>query len=492
SRLRSTRTDGAVSINVRGTTVNLLDTFHARCAEHPGRIALIDPKGRATTYAALSQRAAGLAARWRAMGLGEGDRVLLALGFSADLYAALAALWRLGAVAVLPEPALGLKGVTVAMEAARPRAVLVDGIYRLLPWLIPALRHVDLRLPLREGAGGAPVVADLPDDAPALISFTTGSTGTPKGIVRSHRFMAMQEAAVAPLIGTAGRCEVDLVGFPVFVVANLGQGITSVLPDWPVRRIDKASGKCMARLIAQRGVTRLLLNPALVERLAEAGVPPTVHAVFTGGGPVFPDLLRRLRQDRPDLRVVAVYGSTEAEPIAEIDAAQITEADFAAMEAGDGLLAGLPVHGARVRVVDDEIQVAGGHVVQGYLDPARDAETKLHGDDGTVWHRTGDAGFLDAAGRLWLLGRLGGKVGGLWPFAIEVAARAWPGVRRAALAERDGAPWLAIEGDKAHLADWRARAGAIGIAGVMPLDRLPMDKRHGSKVDMARLQAMLV
>jgi acyl-CoA synthetase (AMP-forming)/AMP-acid ligase II len=201
--------------------------------------------------------------------------------------------------------------------------------------------------------------------------------------------------------------------------------------------------------------------------------------------------MRRVMAQRADLRFFAVYGSTEAEPIAEVAVAAIAPADFAAMDSGAGLLAGPPVSAARVRIVADEIQVAGDHVVQGYLDPARDAETKLRDGDGTLWHRTGDAGYFDAAGRLWLLGRLGGKVGGLWPFAAEVAARGWPGVRRAALASRQGAPVLAVEGDAVHLPDWQARAAAIGITHVAVLPALPMDRRHGSKIDMKRLAERL-
>jgi long-subunit acyl-CoA synthetase (AMP-forming) len=94
------------------------------------------------------------------------------------------------------------------------------------------------------------------------------------------------------------------------------------------------------------------------------------------------------------------------------------------------LLAGPPVEEIRVRIVDDEIQVAGAHVNGGYLDPAHDAENKVREGD-TVWHRTGDAGSLDADGRLWLLGRIGSEVTlngrRVFPFSIEVAARAGPG-----------------------------------------------------------------
>ena len=125
----------------------------------------------------------------------------------------------------------------------------------------------------------------------------------------------------------------------------------------------------------------------------------------------------------------------------------MTPDDREAMANGAGLLAGQPVDDVHVRIDNSEILVTGAHVNKGYLDPARDAETKLRDGD-VVWHRTGDAGRLDDNGRLWLLGRHGADVGGLHPFVVEAAARLWPGVVRTALAEMNGTPVLAIEGDE--------------------------------------------
>ena len=65
--------------------------------------------------------------------------------------------------------------------------------------------------------------------------------------------------------------------------------------------------------------------------------------------------------------------------------------DWRAMRGGGGLLAGRPVPDIRLRSCDDEIVVTGDHVNKGYLDRADDRTTKL-AIDGTIWHRTGDAG----------------------------------------------------------------------------------------------------
>jgi len=469
--------------------LTILAAFDAAVAAHPDRPAIIDGKGRSVSFASLHARAGFLANAWARRGIEPGDRVLIAMGVTPDLYAALAALWRLGAVAVLPEPAMGLKGVKTALAAAEVRAWIGAGMLRVLPLLVPRLLGVT-RLSLGAGAASAPPSPDWPDDHPALMSFTSGSTGRAKAIMRSHGFLAAQNRAVGPLLAS-DRAEVDLVAFPVFVLANLGSGVTSVLPNWPLRRPDRADPKAIRAHIAQHGVTRLLLPPVLAETLADTPLPASVTTVFTGGGPVFPDVVERLIAHNPALKVMAVYGSTEAEPIAELDVSAITPADRARINGGEGLLAGPPVSAVRVRIVEDEILVAGNHVVETYVDPADNAATKTRDESGTIWHRTGDGGRFDEAGRLWLLGRTQGRIEGLWPFAIEVAARSWPGVKRAALCPLDGKACLAIEGDTAHLAHWQAAAAALGVTTVVALKSIPLDRRHRSKVDYARLAALV-
>ena len=468
----------------------ILRDFAAAVARHPDRIALVEASARPVTFAALEARSRAFARAWADRGIAPGDRVLLAMPVGADLYAALAALWMLGATVVLPEPAMGLRGLIHAARVTRPRAFCSAGAYGLLKLALPTLwplRH----LRPATGAGPSP---DRPLPAPgdiALISFTSGTTGAPKAIPRSHAFLAAQHRAVAPLLDSDGP-ERDLVAFPVFVLINIASGRTSVLPDWKMSRPARLTPDRLAARLRSQRVTRALLPPALCETLARAPATPGLHTVFTGGGPVFPDLLDRLRARDPALRIACVYGSTEAEPIAHLEASGISRADRAAMDAGAGLLVGHPVPGLGLRIEAGEILVAGAHVNRGYLDPAQDRDSKIR--DGTrIWHRTGDAGRIDDRGRLWLLGRAGAEVRLgeilLHPFAVEVAARTWPGVRQAALMPGAGRPRLVIEGDAGHLPDWNRLAGALGPLRVSPIDRMPMDRRHASKIDRAALRA---
>ena len=52
-------------------------------------------------------------------------------------------------------------------------------------------------------------------------------------------------------------------------------------------------------------------------------------------------------------------------------------------------------------------------------------------------------------------------------------------------------PLLAIEGDPAHLRDWRARFASLGGSDVRQVRRMPLDRRHGSKIDLPRLRSLI-
>ncbi|SMX45697.1 AMP-binding protein [Actibacterium lipolyticum] len=470
---------------------DLTSIFRKTAQQYGDRVALITPTG-SVTFAELESRSAAFAATCTAKGIRRGDRVIVAMPVGIDLFVALAGAWRLGAVVVFPEPAMGLKGFRHALRTTRPSAFFASGGYRWLKLLLPSLWRARLCTP-RKGDKGASVPADLSSDDPALISFTSGSTGAPKAILRSHGFLMAQRGAVSPLLASH-RDEVDLVAFPVFTLLNLAAGRTSALPNWRLTRPDQLSAPRLAHWIKETRATRALLPPALCETLAQADIPPGLHTVFTGGGPVFPDVVAALKKQRPGLRVVSVYGSTEAEPIAELDWADIDDALLSRMAQGGGLLAGAPVEAARLRIVDDEIQVAGAHVNDGYLDPAMNSDTKVRDGD-VIWHRTGDAGYLDDAGQLWLLGRHSASAptngGKLFPFSVEVAARNWPGVDKAALWAGDAQTTLVIEGADADLDQCKSNAAAMGVDTVLKVAKLPMDRRHQSKVDYNALNALI-
>lgn len=236
-----------------------------------------------------------------------------------------------------------------------------------------------------------------------------------------------------------------------------------------------------------------------------------------------PRLLDELHAMSPRARISAIYGSTEAEPIAHVERCEIESADLEAMLAGHGLLTGPPVPAVDLRIHEDvwgtpvgpytaiefaahclppgrpgEIVVSGDHVLSGYLHGHGDAETKFT-VDGRRWHRTGDAGYLDARGRLWLLGRCAARLeddrGVLYPFAVECSVLRHEAVHRAALVAHRGHRLLAVElRGKATDAEWKEAVSSVSWAQldeILVVPRIPVDRRHNAKVDYPALRAML-
>lgn len=520
----------------RSTSGNVATLFAERAESMRGAIAIIDRyrgTDRATTFGELEERGARLTALLRAVGLGRGDVVLLGHPPGLELYAMILAILRIGGVALIVEPGAGRKGIVAACDMALPRAVFAPGGVLALALTIPAVRRIPLRLtsarwfpgatsihsgrPLQPDRG----VACFASDAPAILTFTSGSTGLPKAAIRTHSLLEAQHEALRSVAANAG--EVDLVSLPVVVLANLAAGATSIIADVDSRHLDTADLDGVRGQIARLSPTRLTVSPVLVERLArEDGVLTLgrLRSIVTGGGPVFPDVAALVASVAPGVELISVYGSTEAEPIAELRASAVSECDRRMMRQGRGLLAGDPVPEVSMKILKlpvalsgplterefaalvaksgetGEIVVAGDHVVAGYLHGHGDDETKIRVGN-TIWHRTGDAGHVDRIGRLWLLGRVSALVrderGTAYPFAVECAARSLIGARLMALTAVDGRRTLVIEGALSRADETVLRHGLswATLDDIVTLEQLPMDGRHASKVNYPALERVL-
>lgn len=526
------------------TTIGAI--LQQQAQNRPEAPAIVDVGAGVTlTFAALELASRQAAALLLAAGLEPGDTVLLFQPMSAQLYVALMALFRLGMVAMFVDPSAGHRHVDQCCDRRPPRGLIASPKAHLLKLISPTLRQIPIQFSVSWPLPGArvfppfPLAGDKPGvfspldegcfpalnaQSPALLTFTSGSTGQPKAALRTHGFLMAQHRALArSLCLTPGA--IDVTTLPIFVLANLASGVTSVIPDVDLRRPGAIRADRLRTVIEQYHPTSMAASPALLNRLvAEGDRPsqplPSFHRLFGGGAPVFPQLLKQLQCLAPQAEVTAVYGSTEAEPIAHIAYAEMTSSDLLAMQQGKGLLVGSPVPEIRLRIVGDrwgqplgsltasefetlcqpqgeigEIVVSGEHVLPGYLDGHGDAETKFR-VEGVPWHRTGDAGYLDEGDRLWLLGRCSARIcdayGVLYPFAVETAAQQVLGIRRTALVAHQGQRVLLVEWDGSP-DDWNALKQTLAWAhiDVYRPCKIPLDKRHNAKVDYPALYRQL-
>ena len=497
--------------------------------------AVVEPRGRTISWDLLVRRVHELAAGLADHGVAPGDRVALLVPPGPDLTVAAHACWRAGASVVVADPGLGVAGLARALRGAHPAHVVgaLPGLALAAALGVPGSRIAAGQVPFsdvtlaalaRRGRAlldaGAPLPPEAGPDDEAAVLFTSGATGPAKGVVYRHRQAQAQLAALRGAYGIAGDDRL-VAAFPPFALYGPALGIASAVPA--VVKPGALTAVALADAVAAVDATMVFASPAALRNVVatatdlEPGQRDTlarVRRVVSAGAPVSAALLHALRAVLPQARAHTPYGMTEALPVTDIDLAQIDAAG-----PGNGVCVGRPLSGMDVAVValtsgeltrepgvTGEISVAGPHVKDRY-DQLWAVQRGSAREPGR--HRTGDVGHLDAAGRLWVEGRLvhviATAAGPVTPVGIEQRAEAVDGVASAAAvgvgpvgtqqvvvvvvpqpgiaARRAGAPLLAV----APLTDAVRAAVGVPVAAVLVADALPVDIRHAAKIDRARV-----
>jgi len=498
---------------------SMLDRAAARAGDRPALIF----GNRTISFGDLQTGVARCAYQLRRCGLRAGERVILMIPMSPDLYITLLGLIRSGAVAVFVDPWISLRQIAAFAAFAEPSGFIGTPASHLLRLFNPRLAHLALtvstgptwfRLPARFELDsllrGTSTLDPEPvsTETPALITFTSGSSGTPKGANRTHGFLAAQYSALQTELEVRAD-DVDMPMFPVFALRNLAAGVTSVIPDMDFRRPSAIDPRRIAAQIRGSSVTLLTASPPFIDRLAAYGAPISLRAIRTGGAPVSHVQLRQWQRAFPHTHIDILYGSTEAEPVSCIS----LQERLATPESG-GYCCGKPTGLLRTRTIQirpspiaadelaaltcrdgeiGELIVSGSHVCRSYYNnPEAVRENKIVSPDGTFWHRMGDTGYLDSEGRFFLTGRVhttirrNGKL--LHAQLVEAEAlRRLPKARRVAALERNGKLVLVVQGPPVGNAAQILDSDEV----VFTRKALPVDPRHNAKIDYARVRALL-
>lgn len=496
---------------------NVLQPFLEQVRRQPERVAILAGE-EAISYEALWQQARQTASYFQAKGIGPGDRVLLFVPVSIDLYRIVIALFQLGAVAVFLDEWAGMKRLQACCKASDCKGFVASRKGRWIGRLIGPIRKIPIWLSDRPFASYPAQTAlfEATSDDQALITFTTGTTGMPKGADRTHGFLQAQLRALSMEIPTQPG-EVCMPSLPIFTFFNLANGCTTVLPSFSALRPEKMAPETIWQEIKKHQVARIIASPFFVLQLAQycleatVEIPAALREIWTGGAPVFPPDAAKLEQAFPQVASTIVYGSTEAEPISSIAAK-----DLARLSVEDGLPVGNIFPETQLRIISitpepldaeqlhlcsagqiGEILVAGPHVLPGYFRNAPANRQHKIPIGGQVWHRTGDSGFVNAEGALFLTGRCSSLIereapGRYFaPFVEESKLRSIPEVELGTILQQGTKLILFVELrsplPKAALQQEIDRL-QIPHDEIRILERMPRDKRHFSRIDYAALK----
>lgn len=358
--------------------------------------------------------------------VGQGDFVFLAMPNSYAFVVMYVAILMHGAVAAPLNPAmpaselartLGRCNATAAListeiDADWDSALTADQYVRddrhSRGWGLEACGQLWMHRDVAESAGaGSRGPVTLPDDAPAVLMFTSGTTGEPKRVLLLHRHVMTAAANVAE----SHRLSADDVTYCMLPLFHINAQVIVLLSTLVSHgRVVMAPRFHASRFwdeLQQHHVTWVSCVPAILSILvkAETEVQPasSLRFVRSASAPLSPVILRKF-EERFQVPVIEAYGMTEA-------AGQICTNPIPPGERKLGSV-GLPAH-VDLTILDEqgnekpvghsgEIAIRGESVIEAYANP--DGVVPPQAGE-VAWLRTGDIGYRDADGYVFIVGR---------------------------------------------------------------------------------------
>lgn len=464
---------------------SLVDSLRTLAAERP-RSPAIRFEGAVTTFAQLLSAAAAFGAVLEAGGVRAGDRVALLLPNTPQFIVAELGAWMVGAIVAPMNPTypddeiaglLERAGATVAVvlspfyervksiqQRTRVRQIVVAHIRDALPFpksiLFRLLRErkdghrvrlrdgdMSMRSLLRRYRGRRPAAACPHPADPAMLLPSGGTTGTPKWVLGTHGGLAIAGRQLQTWLAsvlTSGK-DTLLVPLPLFHVYGAAgvqslafvDGLSLALVANP-----RDTGALLATIRRERPAFLCAVPTLLISLMAHKDAEQTREAFsqiklcFSGGAPLLAETRRRFEELTGGI-VMEGYSLTEAQMAVIANPAQGPKKTGSI---------GMPLPDVDVKFVDPEsgehevapgeqgeILIAAPQLMSGYWEqPGETADVLRPDETGRIWLHTGDIGYMDPDGYIFLTDRKKEliKVSGfqVWPREIEEVLAAHPAV----------------------------------------------------------------
>ena len=421
----------------------LIDRLAVHARDRPDSAAFLMPEG-TVSFAELQRAVAGRIGILVDAGVGVGDRILIACSDPVSYTSWYYASWGVGGIAVGVNPDSRLRTLLSVARHAGVAFIVIDPTHPDAAALQNEADACEIPsapsdISTTHGTAVGQGVAER--SAPACILYTSGTTGAPKGVVLTHANLVANATAIASYLGLSAQ---DRTLTPLPLHYSYG---ASVLHS----HVHVGGTLCIAGSAAFGNV---LMD--LVDRFAATGfaaVPTTLQAILgplrkrrsppaelryvtQAGAHANQALFAELASLLPRTRLYAMYGQTEC-------TARISYLPPEDIQRKPGSV-GIPIEGLTLEIRDDQgtpvgpkeegtVWVTGTSVMQGYWHDEESTARVLQNG----WLDTGDRGYLDADGYLYLVGRqsemLKSGAHRISPLEIEDVLYGVPGIAEAAV-----------------------------------------------------------
>lgn len=415
--------------------MNIGDFFRQTVRRSPEAIAVICGD-RSSTFREVDERSDALASWLQDMQVGPGTPVLMCLENGIEFVEVFAAVAKIGAIVVPVSPRLMPDEIAPIVLGAQPVVAIVKDC-RTVDYSRSVTHCVVL-----EGGGGEAVydeviAANMARRPKAVdgtdvfaVCYTSGTSGASKGAMLTHDNLIFSHGLIGPQLWGMSNADVFLVSMSLASRASMGRLIFLFSFGGTLVLLEKFDPRAVVDAIGKYGVTVANMVPTVAKMALEelergSDYCKTLRRLLVMGGAFPNDIRERLCSLLPSLEVHSILASTEAGVITSLPPA---------MQSAKAGSVGMPVPGMEIRIGDDagaalpqgetgEILLRSGRagemlVLKGYF--GNEEQTSAAFVDG--WFRTGDLGYFDADGFLFLVDRKKDmiKTGGYNVYANEV------------------------------------------------------------------------
>ena len=386
------------------------------------------------TYQQFGARAETLASALTKTGIKQGDRVAYLSFNTHQLLEGYYGVVQAGGIVMPLNVRLSTPELTNILNHSGARMVIYEPDFEaIVQALKPACNDVERWITTADTKGAADLTYEellaegtperldiftVDENAIAELFYTSGSTGTPKGVTHTNRTLYLHALSVAGMYKDV-ETMVDLHTIPLFHANGWGRPQASVMMGVKQVMVRRFEPTFVFKMIAEHKATDMSVVPTMANALLNAPDLRTydtssMRRIMVGGAAASPELIDRIEKAFPGSESFGGYGLTETAPV-------LTSARPKGLVYADDAerlrrqaMAGWPVPGVEVRVVDHdmkdvpkdmqsigEVVAMGDHIMAGYYKEPEATAAVMTGP----WFHSGDMAVWDNEGFIHIVDR---------------------------------------------------------------------------------------